>query len=134
MHVARRAAIRVTAAHGWQCLVARVRPCGVRRRVRRSRAGRAVHHKEKMKNAKNDFEKDFFKLMNNAVFGKTMENVKNRMELKLTTEKKYAIRWFSKLNFKTSQYNHGLRLIEMYKKIHKVQQTSICWHFYIRSS
>jgi hypothetical protein len=88
---------------------------------------------EKRKNAKNEFEKDFFKLMNNAVFGKTMENVKNRMELKLTTEKKYAIRWFSKLNFRTSKYNHGLHLIEMYKKIHKVQQTSICWHFYIRS-
>jgi hypothetical protein len=58
---------------------------------------------KKRQEAKNDFEKDFFKLMNNSVYGKTMENVKNRMQLHMTTNNDNAVKWFSKLNFKDAE-------------------------------
>ena len=54
--------------------------------------------------AKNDFEKDFFKLMNYAVFGKTMENLKNYRNIKLVTTDKRRNQLVSEPNYPTTRY------------------------------
>ena len=50
--------------------------------------------------AKNDFEKDFFKLMNNTVFGKTMENIRKHRNVKLVTNTESYLKTVMKPNFK----------------------------------
>ena len=51
--------------------------------------------------ATNDFEKDFYKLMNNSVFGKTMENIRKYRSMKLVTNLEAYLKAVMKPNFKS---------------------------------
>ena len=75
-----------------------------------------------MKNAnlrmksKNAFEKDFFKLMNNAVFGKTMENIRNRVNIHLVCDQKKLLNLTAKQNFHhTTIFDEDLVAVHMRK-------------------
>ena len=69
---------------------------------------------ELRKLAKNDFKKDFFKLMNNAVFGKTMENIRKHRDIKIVTTDKKRSKLLSEPNYHTINYiSEDLSIIEM---------------------
>jgi len=51
-----------------------------------------VLNTELRKKASTDFEDDFFTLLNKSVFGKSMENVRNKIEVKLVTDEKVKLR------------------------------------------
>ena len=66
--------------------------------------------------AKNDFEKDFFKPMNNSVFGKTMENVRKHSAIKLVKKDKRRNQLASEPNYHTPKYfSENVMAIEMKK-------------------
>ena len=53
---------------------------------------------------KNEFEKEFFKLMNNSAFGKTMENVRNHRDMKLVTNNETRNKLVPEPNYHTSKH------------------------------
>ena len=68
------------------------------------------------KDAKNEFGKDFFQLMNNSVFGKTMENIRNHKDMKLVTSDKKYLKYVMKPNLKDGfPFSKHLFAVEMGK-------------------
>ena len=61
-----------------------------------------------LKKAKNDFKKDLFKLMNNAVFGKTMENARKQRDIKLATTERRRNYLVSEPNHHTTKFSHKI--------------------------
>ena len=71
---------------------------------------------ELRKLTRNDFEKDLFKLMNNSVFGKTMENIRKHRDIKLVTTDKKRSKLVSEPNYHTiNLISENLAIIEMKK-------------------
>ena len=78
---------------------------------------------ELRKITKNDFEKDFFKLTNNAVFGKTMENVRKHRDIILVTTDKKRSKLVSEPNYHTiNLISENLSVIEMRRTKVKMSQ------------
>ena len=76
------------------------------------------------KKAKNEFEKNFFILMNNSVFGKTMENVRNDRDIKLMTSEKRRKRLVSEPNYHScKKFSDHLMAIEMRKTRVKINKS-----------
>ena len=66
------------------------------------------------KEAKNDYEKDFFELMNNIVFGKTMKNIKKHRDVQLVTVDKERSHLVSEANYRTTKwFSENLLAVEM---------------------
>ena len=87
------------------------------------------------KRTKNDLERDFFKLINNAVFGKTLENVRKHRYINLATTERRKNYLVSEPNYQTAKlFSGNLLAIEMKKKKQKQKQIIMNKPFYLRLS
>jgi len=72
--------------------------------------------------AKSEFEKNLFKLMNNSVFGKTMENIDKRVDIRLVTNKEVALKLAARPNYNSLTF-FDKNLIAVHMK-----KTKVCYN------
>ena len=86
---------------------------------------------QKRMGAKNAFEKDFLKLLNNSVFGKTMENIRKRVDVRLVADQKNLSKLVSKPTYVISKiFNEDLVAVHKIKRNTDTRQTSLCGYVY----
>ena len=75
---------------------------------------------EKRMQATNESDKNFFKLMINSVYGKTMENMRKRMKTRIVTNEKDCIKYSSRPTFKNSII-FGKNLVAIHEKLEEIK-------------
>ena len=78
-----------------------------------------IEHNTRMRtNANTDFEKDFFKLINNSVFGKTMENVRHHRKHRVCTDGDYARKYIRQPSFYSAIFiDEDILIVQQNKEI-----------------
>ena len=71
----------------------------------------------KEKNATNDLEKDFFKLMINSIYGKTIENLRKRINVRLVNNAKDFLKYTSKPTYVT--HNYLIKIMLLFMKLNQ---------------
>ena len=72
---------------------------------------------EKRKNTTNDFDKDFFKLMINSIYGKTIENLRKRINVRLVNNAKDFLKYTSKPTYVT--HNYLIKIMLLFMKLNQ---------------
>ena len=83
---------------------------------------------EKAMNATNDFEKDFFRLMNNFVYGKSMENLRKRINVRFVNKAEDFLKYTRKPTYFTHKiFDKDYAAIHGIKPALILYQTNLCW-------
>ena len=83
---------------------------------------------DKRKNALNNFDKDLFKLTNDSVFGKTMGNLRKRINVRLINNSKEYLKCASRPNFVSQKiFSKNVIAVHLMKICANIRQTNMCW-------